>query len=258
MIDTVTAPPVILLDGLLGSGSSIISNNIGRSYSFVVINGNQYLRDLGRTTGYVTAAKGTLEHELQLLDFYLYIVDNGVDVHDQIYSFLKSKISLAKVPTVVRATGFASYAIQQKIPVKKTFWLHANIEDRAVRLLARHKITPHSDDLTRIQQKLEDLDLKWNIQLNKHLGISLDANVAKEEDVIDTANMPVDLAFQKLATLESFVETYNKLAQILPDYSDEWRRWHCLNCELVLETNNTITQCPRCGNDDPNRFRDAE
>lgn len=250
--------PVILLDGLIASGSSIISTYVGQSYSFFVVNGNQYLRDLGVSTGHVHSPLGTLQHELDLLDFYELIAKEKASVHNQMYSFLTSKVSLAKEPTVVHCTGYAAYAFAKQLPVKQIFWLQATVEDRAKRLLQRHKLQATSEELQRLMNKLEEVDTLWEESLKDNLGISLREVEQQPENVIDTANLTTEQAFQKLATIDSFIDTYNSLASLMPNYHDEWRRWRCLVCQLVLETNKVVVECPRCNNADPDKFKDLD
>ncbi len=251
-----TVVPVILLDGMLASGSSVISTYVGTSYSFFVVNGNQYLRDLGVSTGYVRAPLGTIDHERQLLDFYQYIVNDGAQVHDQIYSFLTSKVSIAKEPTIVHCTGYAAYAFAKQLPVKNIYWLHATIKDRVERLFHAHKLEADDTVKQEFHEKLEKIDQLWSEKLMNNLGVDLQAFEKRQEKIIDTANLTIDQAYQKLATVEEFIDTYNQLAHLMPEYTHEWRRWRCLNCQLVLETNKVVVKCPRCSNADPNRFRD--
>ena len=158
MSDLIVTVPVILLDGLLASGSSVISTYVGQSYSFFVVNGNQYLRDLGVSTGHVTAPIGTFEHESELLDFYEFIAREKAAVQDQMYSFLTSKVSIAKVPTIVHCTGFAAYAFAKQLPVKNIFWLHATVSDRANRLLQKHQLQATADQKEQLMEKLEHVD----------------------------------------------------------------------------------------------------
>lgn len=258
MPDQLSTVPVILLDGLLASGSSVISTYVGNSYSFFVVNGNQYLRDLGVNTGFVKAVQGSLDHERQMLDFYQFIANDGAKIHDQMYSFLTSKVSIAKKPTVVHCTGYAAYAFTKQVPVKHIYWLHATLNDRVERLLHRHGLEVTPEVKQEFKEKLAQIDALWEAQLMQYLGIDMTALEKKPDSVIDTANLNTEQAFQKLATIDSFVDTYNSLASLMPDYAHEWRRWRCLVCQLILETNKIILQCPRCDNNDPDRFEDAD
>ncbi len=258
MSDTVSTVPVILLDGLLASGSSIISNYVGQSYSFFVVNGNQYIRDLATSTGHVHAPVGTFAHELELLDFYELIARERSSVQEQMYSFLTSKVSIATKPTIVHCTGFAAYAFSKQLPVKHIYWLHATLDDRTNRLLKNHQIDATTEQKSEVKNRLDTIDNLWEESLKSHLGISMRELESKQESVIDTSNLSTEQAFQKLATIDSFIDTYNSLSSLMPDYHEEWRRWQCLVCQLVLETNKVIVRCPRCDNADPDKFRDLD
>jgi hypothetical protein len=42
------------------------------------------------------------------------------------------------------------------------------------------------------------------------------------------------------------------------DLDIKWSRWKCLVCGYVYEGNKPIAKCPRCGNEDPDKFEDVE
>jgi rubrerythrin len=42
------------------------------------------------------------------------------------------------------------------------------------------------------------------------------------------------------------------------DLDEIWARWRCLVCGYNYEGRQTITKCPRCGNEDPDKFVDAD
>lgn len=42
------------------------------------------------------------------------------------------------------------------------------------------------------------------------------------------------------------------------DLEVSWSRWKCLNCSYVYEGAEPAQQCPRCGNNDPDRFEDVD
>jgi rubrerythrin len=47
--------------------------------------------------------------------------------------------------------------------------------------------------------------------------------------------------------------------QSSPEDLDEiWARWRCLICGYNYEGRQTLTKCPRCGNEDPDKFVDAD
>lgn len=45
--------------------------------------------------------------------------------------------------------------------------------------------------------------------------------------------------------------------KILPEDLDaRWSNWKCLQCGFVYEGQKAVSKCPRCGNDDPDKFSD--
>ena len=42
------------------------------------------------------------------------------------------------------------------------------------------------------------------------------------------------------------------------DLDSRWLRWKCLVCGYVYEGVQKIKVCPKCGNQDPDKFDDAE
>ncbi|KKR06156.1 MAG: hypothetical protein UT34_C0001G0196 [candidate division WS6 bacterium GW2011_GWF2_39_15] len=37
-----------------------------------------------------------------------------------------------------------------------------------------------------------------------------------------------------------------------------WTRWKCLICNYTYEGSKPLKKCPRCGNEDPDKFEDAD
>ncbi len=37
-----------------------------------------------------------------------------------------------------------------------------------------------------------------------------------------------------------------------------WLRWKCLNCGYLYEGIEVVRKCPKCGNEDPDKFADAD
>ena len=47
--------------------------------------------------------------------------------------------------------------------------------------------------------------------------------------------------------------------QIAPeDLDSRWLRWKCLVCGYLYEGVSRLKVCPKCGNQDPDKFEDAE
>lgn len=42
------------------------------------------------------------------------------------------------------------------------------------------------------------------------------------------------------------------------DLESRWLRWKCLNCGYLYEGMKELKKCPRCGNENPDMFEDAD
>lgn len=42
------------------------------------------------------------------------------------------------------------------------------------------------------------------------------------------------------------------------DLDSRWLRWKCLKCGYLYEGSKELKKCPRCGNEDPDYFEDAD
>lgn len=42
------------------------------------------------------------------------------------------------------------------------------------------------------------------------------------------------------------------------DLDSRWLRWKCLNCGYLYEGSKELKKCPRCGNENPDYFADAD
>lgn len=42
------------------------------------------------------------------------------------------------------------------------------------------------------------------------------------------------------------------------DLEERWSRWKCLICGFVYEGRQALQKCPKCGNEDPDKFEDAD
>lgn len=43
-----------------------------------------------------------------------------------------------------------------------------------------------------------------------------------------------------------------------PDYSTNWQRWKCLVCGFLYEGPVIQLKCPKCQNEDPDKFEDLD
>lgn len=250
--------PVIILDGFFGTGSSDISKLMGRSYVFEIINGNKVLRELAEKSGSCNSPKNTIKHEIEVLSYYKNVfTETNRIIINELFSKLEQQALNCKKPTIIHATGFLAHTVAKELPHMAGFWLFASANDRAQRLATEFSNSNSSAELE-LLEKISELDIAYEKWVQDTYKLTSDNLQNSHSVYIDTTGLTIDQAFQKLATVEEFVQTYNNLAHLFPDYLHEWQRWHCMNCNLVYESRTVVTKCPRCGNDDPNRFRDVD
>lgn len=53
------------------------------------------------------------------------------------------------------------------------------------------------------------------------------------------------------------IDSYESPA-VPEDLDIKWLRWKCLACGYVYEGSVVLKICPKCGNDNPDKFDDAE
>jgi rubrerythrin len=62
-----------------------------------------------------------------------------------------------------------------------------------------------------------------------------------------------DTTIQKDTSTQILPETINP-----EDLDSRWLRWKCLNCGYLYEGMQELRKCPRCGNENPDLFEDAD
>lgn len=50
----------------------------------------------------------------------------------------------------------------------------------------------------------------------------------------------------------------SQVVEVPEDLDIKWLRWKCLICGYVHEGSVELRVCPKCGNEDPDKFDDAE
>jgi rubrerythrin len=74
----------------------------------------------------------------------------------------------------------------------------------------------------------------------------------------NTPNQPNDpTSHVQQATTNLKGSEYEKTSLNPEDLDDRWLRWKCLMCCFVYEGQKPLNVCPKCGNNDPDLFDDA-
>jgi len=52
--------------------------------------------------------------------------------------------------------------------------------------------------------------------------------------------------------------TYKENGEQPEDLDSRWTRWKCLQCGYLYEGVKELKKCPKCGNENPDQFKDAD
>jgi rubrerythrin len=75
----------------------------------------------------------------------------------------------------------------------------------------------------------------------------LNSNGVSNDNIIPTSTP------QQLAT-----DQFNNNTENPEDLDSRWLRWKCLKCGYLYEGIRELKKCPKCGNDNPDLFEDAD
>jgi len=119
---------------------------------------------------------------------------------------------------------------------------------------------PNDSDLTVSQTTLSNLpasDNSSNSVSNNSVPSVGDENVSsviKETVSSADTSAQVDGAVQTAdasAQVDGAVQTAESI-----DLDAKWSRWKCMVCGYTYEGRSAILKCPKCGNEDPDKFGD--
>jgi rubrerythrin len=75
---------------------------------------------------------------------------------------------------------------------------------------------------------------------------------------VNDTNTPVDPTSHVPVNNSNSGKEY-EVKKLLPEDLDKaWLRWKCLVCGYLYEGVTELKKCPRCGNEDPDKFDDAD
>ena len=158
------------------------------------------------------------------------------------------------------------------IPCTLKIWLDADIDTRVKRGLAREGVLKYGDPL-RDDLKSEYLRVKDDIEgrydiLSKRLGYLYGIEYGKQElyndIVIDSSKQTVEETFNLICKeinkkMEQGIDDKQNSNSILnDDLAINWKRWKCLVCGFLFEGTDIKKKCPKCGNEDPEKFEDVD
>lgn len=87
-------------------------------------------------------------------------------------------------------------------------------------------------------------------------NLQADSNVTQSSGVStpvgsDTDDQKVNNASETAAVIEGVAQVDDEYPE---DLDERWNRWKCLNCGYLYEGSKPLNKCPKCGNEDPDKF----
>ena len=84
-----------------------------------------------------------------------------------------------------------------------------------------------------------------------------DISTNNDNNVVNTNIPPVTP--QAVQSTNVATEVTNIVVNENPeDLDTRWTRWRCMVCNYTYEGRNPLKKCPRCGNEDSDKFNDVD
>jgi predicted cytidylate kinase len=254
---------LVVIGGPGGSGSSTISRLVAKKYHLTYYYAGGMFRKIAEEEGHTDFRKFLEDVEKKKNKDYDLEIDNRL-------------IKASQDPNVlIEAKAFAALATIKNIPCTIKIWIDADLDVRVRRVLARENILkygePVPDDLKDDYDKAKfDIVNRQEI-LSKRLkflyGIQYDKQELYNDVIIDSSNQTVEETFNLICKYIDDMEEKTKgnvkiqtngNGKSMDDLEVNWRRWKCLVCGYVYEGTDIQMKCPKCGNDDPDKFEDLD
>jgi len=252
---------LVVIGGPGGSGSSTISKMVAERYGLTRHYAGGMFRQIAKEEGQEDFRKFLEEIERKKGKDYDLEVDNRL-------------IKASQTPNIlIEAKAFAALATIKNIPCTIKIWLDADIDVRTRRVLSRDGFLKYGDPVTEnVKEKYKkakfDILSRQEI-LGKRLKFLYGIEYGKQELyndlIIDSSKQTVVETFNLVCTeiekskgkiQENIVQTSGTMN--MEDLEVNWRRWKCLVCGYVYEGTDTRMKCPKCGNEDINKFQDLD
>ncbi len=253
---------LIVIGGPGGSGSSTISKLVAQKYNLSHCYAGGMFRNIAKEEGYTDLRQFLEDVEKKKGRDYDLEIDNRL-------------IGMSQTSNVlIEAKAFAALATIKNIPCTIKIWIDADLDTRVRRVLSRNGVLRYGDSVT--DDLLNDYErAKFDILsrqdiLTKRLkflyGIDYDRPEIYNDIVIDSSKQSVEETFNLICKYIKDMEekTKNSLnisngnGKNMEDLEVIWRRWKCLVCGYLYEGTNIQLKCPKCGNEDKEKFMDVD
>ncbi len=254
---------LVVIGGPGGSGSSTISKLIAQKYNLSHYYAGGIFRQLSIEEGYSDVRQFLEDVEKKKGKDYDLEVDNRLIKMSQSHNVL------------IEAKAFAALATIKNIPCTIKIWIDADLDTRVRRVLARENILGYGEPVS--SNLMDDYDrAKFDILsrqniLTKRLGFLYGIDYTKPEIyndiIIDSSKQSIKETFDLICKYIDEMEEKTKSNVNVPingngknmeDLEINWRRWKCLICGYLYEGTDIQMRCPKCGNEDKEKFMDVD
>jgi len=252
---------LVVIGGPGGSGSSTIAKMVAEKYSLTRYYAGGMFRQIAKEEGYIDFRKFLAEVEKKKGKDYDLEIDNRL-------------LRVSQTPNVlIEAKAFAALSVLKNIPCTIKIWITADVDTRVRRVLAREGILEYRKsipvELQGEYEKVKEEILGRQEILRKRLkflyGIDYERQELYNDLIVDSSNQTVEetfnLIWKKIDKMEEKTKgdvTKTNGLETMEDLEVNWRRWKCLVCGYVYEGTDTSMKCPKCGNEDINKFQDLD
>lgn len=102
------------------------------------------------------------------------------------------------------------------------------------------------------------MDNSLNNQNPAVVNVNPDPSISTPQTTIPDQVIPQQTLLQSQPFQQNVVDPLLSTRVDPEDLDMKWTRWKCLVCGYLYEGIRPLKKCPRCGNEEPDKFQDAD
>jgi len=275
---------LVVVGGPGGTGLSSVAHKIAEKLGLTYIYAGNILRKIGKENGFEDIEE-FIKSELMKNSqgkFDIAVEAEIIKKSQKPYVLIDSKVfaalsTILKIPTSIKIWVTASIDVRTHRVFEKYGLANKgdilDMQSKEYLLKQKKLINRQSLDAQRYfdlygieyakPEQYNDIILdSSNMDLNstvEHLIIKLKNMGIVNDDVNDVSNVALVDIDEPVKETTPEVDTLSEdVAQLDPvhpeDLNERWTSWKCLVCGYTYEGSKNITKCPKCGNEDPDKF----
>jgi len=278
---------LVVIGGPGGTGLSSVARNLAKRLGLTYLYAGDILRRFGKENGFEDIEEFVKSEVMQNSQgkFDLAVESEVIENSQKPFMLIDSKVFAAlstvlKIPTSIKIWVIASIDVRTHRIFEKYGLANKNdvldMQSQEYLLKQQKLVNRQSLDAQRYfdlygieygkPEQYNDIIVdSSNMTLDdtvKHLIIKLKNMGIVNDDVKDVNDMV-------LTDIKSSVKPVDKVNEVTPeviedvaqldsvypeDLNERWTSWKCLVCGYTYEGSENLTKCPKCGNEDPDKF----